>query len=418
MVASAIATDTLLVENDAERLEKGEEADAIDEYERERDGRPTRAEEERIAEIRRQRAEELAQQEAKKREARERAKREAAAPLPAGWTRHTNTDTRPNARPYYYHNAEWRRTGAPNRGPGAHTIWVHPGLEPPTPWVPPAPAPAAHTLAANAPFDAAAPLAAALATLPAAAPAPAVAAPTVPTWPAPAPAPFAMPTALNVAAPFAAPAAAAAALDASIAMLARPDATPPRGASIDLTAESPALECVPRKVARASTGSRVTDRKALEERMAADGWTKEEKQREGSATVDKYWIDPKGGSKCRSLIEVARRAYPDFLSEAAADAPKRTAKKSLEDLIGERLIAPGPIVFSWPMTGEVRVRAEGILNASGKIWYEGNEYVPTGFARRAFQACNVDPSATGTTFINGYDYLTMKGSGVRIKDLR
>ena len=70
------------------------------------------------------------------------------------------------------------------------------------------------------------------------------------------------------------------------------------------------------------------------------------------------------------------------------------------------------------MTGEVRVRAEGILNASGKIWYEGNEYVPTGFARRAFQACNVDASATGTTFINGYDYLTMKGSGVRIKDLR
>ena len=157
--------------------------------------------------------------------------------------------------------------------------------------MPPAPAPAAHTLAANAPFDAAAPLAAALATLPA--PAPAVAAPSVPTWPAPAPAPFAMPTALNVAAPGgrrqAAPAAAAAALDASIAMLARPDATPPRGASIDLTAEeSPALECVPRKVARASTGSRVTDRKALEERMAADGWTKEEKQREGSATVDKY----------------------------------------------------------------------------------------------------------------------------------
>ena len=43
MVSSAIATDTLLVENDAERLEKGEEADAIDEYERERDGRPRRA---------------------------------------------------------------------------------------------------------------------------------------------------------------------------------------------------------------------------------------------------------------------------------------------------------------------------------------------------------------------------------------
>ena len=159
--------------------------------------------------------------------------------------------------------------------------------------------------------------------------------------------------------------------------------------------------------------------------MAADGWTKEEKQREGSATVDKYWIDPNGGKKCRSIIEVARRAYPEFLSESAAnsDAPKRKPKKSLEDLIGEGAIAPGPIVFSWPMTGEVRVRAEAELLASGKIRYQDAdgaavEYVPTGFARRAFQACNVDPSATGTTFINGYDYLTMKASGVRIKDLR
>merc|ERR1719482_2444483 len=107
-------------------------------------------------------------------------------------------------------------------------------------------------------------------------------------------------------------------------MLARPDATPPRGASIDLTAEeSPALECVPRKVARASTGSRVTDRKALEERMAADGWTKEEKQREGSDHVDKYWLDPKGGKKCRSIVEVARKAYPEFLSEAAKAAPTK-----------------------------------------------------------------------------------------------
>jgi hypothetical protein len=235
-----------------------------------------------------------------------------------------------------------------------------------------------------------------------------------------------MPTALNVAAPggrrqaapFAAPEAAAAALDASIAMLARPDATPPRGASIDLAAaESPALECVPRKVARASTGSRVTDRKALEERMAADGWTKEEKQREGSAHVDKYYLPPNGGRKLNSLVEVARTAYPEFVSENS-DAPKRKPKKSLEDLIGEGAVAPGPIVFSWPTTGEVRVRAEAELLATGKIRYEDNEYVPTGFARRAFQACNVDPSATGTTFINGYDYLTMKASSVRIKDLR
>ena len=58
--------------------------------------------------------------------------------------------------------------------------------------------------------------------------------------------------------------------------------------------------------------------------MAADGWTKEEKKREGSDHVDKYWIDPKGGKKCRSIVEVARKAYPEFLSEAAkAAAPTK-----------------------------------------------------------------------------------------------
>ena len=147
------------------------------------------------------------------------------------------------------------------------------------------------------------------------------------------------------------------------------------------------------------------------------GVAREEKQREGSAHVDKYYLPPNGGRKLNSLVEVARTAYPEFVSENS-DAPKRKPKKSLEDLIGEEAIAPGPIVFSWPMTGEVRVRAEAELLASGKIRYQDTEYVPTGFARRAFQACNVDASATGTTFINGYDYLTMKASGVRIKDLR
>ena len=74
---------------------------------------------------------------------------------------------------------------------------------------------------------------------------------------------------------------------------------------------------------RQSTGGKVTDKKALEERMAADGWTKEEKKREGSDHVDKYWLDPKGGKKCRSIVEVARKAYPEFLSEAAKAAPTK-----------------------------------------------------------------------------------------------
>ena len=83
------------------------------------------------AEIQRRYAEE---QEAEKRAARERAEREAAEPLPEGWTRHRNPDARPNARPYYYHNAGWAKAGAP---PTVHTIWAHPGLTPPLPWTPP-----------------------------------------------------------------------------------------------------------------------------------------------------------------------------------------------------------------------------------------------------------------------------------------
>ena len=74
--------------------------------------------------------------------------------------------------------------------------------------------------------------------------------------------------------------------------------------------------------------STITDKKALEERMAADGWTKEEKARESSSHVDKYWIDPKDGKKCRSIVEVARKAYPDFLAEATANAPKRPKKEA------------------------------------------------------------------------------------------
>ena len=66
--------------------------------------------------------------------ARERAEREAAEPLPEGWTRHRNPDARPNARPYYYHNAGWAKAGAPRT---VHTVWSHPGLTPPLPWTPP-----------------------------------------------------------------------------------------------------------------------------------------------------------------------------------------------------------------------------------------------------------------------------------------
>ena len=74
-----------------------------------------------------------------------------------------------------------------------------------------------------------------------------------------------------------------------------------------------------------SNNNKVTDKDALEAKMAADGWTKEEKKREGSDHVDKYWIDPAGGKKCRSIVEVARKAYPEFLK--AKDAKEVKAQK-------------------------------------------------------------------------------------------
>ena len=58
----------------------------------------------------------------------------------------------------------------------------------------------------------------------------------------------------------------------------------------------------------------VRDRAELEARMAADGWTTEEKAREGSyGTVDRYFLPPGGGKRLRSIVEVARQAYPEFL---------------------------------------------------------------------------------------------------------
>ena len=63
------------------------------------------------------------------------------------------------------------------------------------------------------------------------------------------------------------------------------------------------------------------DKGALEARMAADGWTKEEKPRPGTTHVDKYFVPPGGGKKLRSVLEVARAAYPEFLAGGEAAAP-------------------------------------------------------------------------------------------------
>jgi hypothetical protein len=61
----------------------------------------------------------------------------------------------------------------------------------------------------------------------------------------------------------------------------------------------------------------VRDRAELEARVAADGWTTEEKAREGEGTVNRYFLPPGGGKRLRSIVEVARHAYPEFLVVAS-----------------------------------------------------------------------------------------------------
>ena len=69
-------------------------------------------------------------------------------------------------------------------------------------------------------------------------------------------------------------------------------------------------------------GGGVSDRRGLEARMAADGWTVVEKPREQEpAHVDKYYLPPGGGRQRRSVVEVARAAYPEFLLEAPETPP-------------------------------------------------------------------------------------------------
>jgi hypothetical protein len=57
------------------------------------------------------------------------------------------------------------------------------------------------------------------------------------------------------------------------------------------------------------------DRTGLEARMASDGWTTEESTREDNGRVDRFYLSPSGGKRLRSILEVARHAYPEFLVE-------------------------------------------------------------------------------------------------------
>ena len=233
VVASTVVTDDLMRENEDERLDAGLRDDAMDEYEREKAGRPSREEEARrdaairAEQLRRQQAAEEANRARVARELAARRHREALLALPPGWQLYRRES---DNKPYYHHAAS------------GQTVWQHPGG-----WSPgggaAAPAPAAPAPAPAASHFFAAPAAAAAAAAPApsfaaAAPAPSSTAPAAapaPTSTAPALAPsFAAPDALATSAP--APVSAPSAAPAPVS--APPSAGPGLGGAGDARSES------------------------------------------------------------------------------------------------------------------------------------------------------------------------------------
>jgi len=230
VVASTVVTDDLMRENEDERLDAGLRDDAMDEYEREKAGRPSREEEARrdaairAEQLRRQQAAEEANRARVARELAARRHREALLALPPGWQLYRRES---DSKPYYHHAAS------------GQTVWQHPGgwspgggAAAPAPAAP-APAPAAsHFFAAPAP---AAPAPAPTST--AAAPAPSATAPApapAPSAMAPAPAPAPTSTAPALAPSFAAPDALATSAPAPVS--APPSAGPGLGRAADAAA--------------------------------------------------------------------------------------------------------------------------------------------------------------------------------------
>ena len=76
------------------------------------------------------------------------------------------------------------------------------------------------------------------------------------------------------------------------------------------------------------------DRSGLEARMATDGWTTEEVPREDDKRVDRFYLSPSGGKRLRSILEVARHAYPEYLVEPlkVEELPGRVCGNSCKKL--------------------------------------------------------------------------------------
>jgi len=124
---------------------------------------------------------------------------------------------------------------------------------------------------------------------------------------------------------------------------------------------------------------KLADKEGLEAKMEADGWVKEEKERANGTGVDKSFIPPDGkGKKQRSLLAVARAAYPEFLTdEAASPAPKKkpAAKKAKADKPAGKGIAD---FYPTANKGGLRDAAEYEKDAAAAAADDGDEEMADG----------------------------------------
>mmetsp|Transcript_17103 Transcript_17103/g.53393 ORF Transcript_17103/g.53393 Transcript_17103/m.53393 type:complete len:423 (+) Transcript_17103:202-1470(+) len=124
---------------------------------------------------------------------------------------------------------------------------------------------------------------------------------------------------------------------------------------------------------------KLADKEGLEAKMEADGWVKEEKERANGTGVDKSFIPPDGkGKKQRSLLAVARAAYPEFLTdEAASPAPKKkpAAKKAKADKPAGKGIAD---FYPTANQGGLRDAAEYEKDAAAAAADDGDEEMADG----------------------------------------
>ena len=110
--------------------------------------------------------------------------------------------------------------------------------------------------------------------------------------------------------------------DATTSELRRKRQATPAEADPDFAPAAPSTADAP------AARSTITDKKALEERMAADGWTKEEKRARVLVMSTSTGSTPRAAGSAAPLSKWLRKAYPELLGGRRAQATKKEPSRA------------------------------------------------------------------------------------------